>query len=59
MRNLWGTQDVADYLGVPIKTVYDWRAKGYGPMGRRVGKHVRYKPDDVERWFDSLGEGVV
>lgn len=50
---------MADYLGVPIKTVYDWRAKGYGPMGRRVGKHVRYKPDDVERWFDSLGEGVV
>lgn len=59
MRNLWGTQDVADYLGVPVKTVYDWRAKGYGPTGRRVGKHIRYKPDDVEEWFDSLTEGVV
>lgn len=59
IRNLWGTQDVADFLGVPVKTVYDWRAKGYGPKGRRVGKYIRYKPDDVEQWFDALAEGVI
>ena len=59
IRNLWGPQDVANYLGVPIGTVYQWRSRGDGPPGRRVGKHVRYKPDDVERWFDGLSEGVI
>ena len=59
IRNLWGPQDVAAYLGVPIGTVYYWRSNGGGPPGRRVGKYVRYKPDEVERWFEDLAEGVI
>ncbi len=54
MRNLWGPEDVADYCGVPVGTVYQWRKRGSGPPGRRVGKHVRFKPEDVEAWFDGL-----
>lgn len=53
-RNLWAPTDVATYLGVPLQTVYQWRHKGYGPTSRRIGKHLRYKPDDVEAWFDGL-----
>ena len=30
MQKLWGPQDVADYLGVPIGTVYQWRSRGTG-----------------------------
>ena len=52
IRNLWGPQEVANYFGVPIQTIYQWRHKGYGPPARRVGKHLRYKPDEVETWFD-------
>lgn len=59
IRNLWGPQDVADYLGVPINTVYQWRTRGSGPPGRRVGKHVRYRPEDVEAWFDCQPDGVI
>ncbi|TDD10591.1 DNA-binding protein [Saccharopolyspora terrae] len=59
MRNLWGTKDVADYLGVPQRTLYEWRLKGYGPTGRRVGKYIRYKPDDVESWFESQSEVLI
>jgi predicted DNA-binding transcriptional regulator AlpA len=44
---LWGVQDVADYLGVPVKTLYQWRQQNYGPKGRRVGRYLRYDPDDV------------
>lgn len=50
----WGPEDVAAYLGVSVKTVYGWRCTGYGPRGRRVGGHVRYDPDEVRAWFDSL-----
>ncbi|SDY71640.1 transcriptional regulator, AlpA family [Saccharopolyspora shandongensis] len=57
IRNLWGIGEVSAYLGVPAGTLYQWRTRGYGPPGRRVGKYVRYKPDDVERWFESLDEG--
>nr|WP_221219438.1 helix-turn-helix domain-containing protein [Prauserella isguenensis] len=45
--------DVADYLGIPKNTLYQWRSKGYGPTGRRVGKYVRYRADDVDAWFDN------
>ncbi|MYW71634.1 hypothetical protein Ae168Ps1_1625 [Pseudonocardia sp. Ae168_Ps1] len=54
MNKLWSIQDLADYLGVPVQTVYQWRKKDYGPRGVKVGKHVRFRPAEVERWLDSL-----
>lgn len=48
-------RDVADYLGVPVNTLYQWRTKGYGPEGRRIGKYVRYRPQDVETWVEQQG----
>lgn len=54
MRNLWSPDDVASYFGVPVQTVYQWRHKNYGPPCRKVGRHLRYKPEEVENWFNSL-----
>jgi excisionase family DNA binding protein len=51
---LWTVDDVAEYLGIPVKTLYDWRTRGYGPSGKRVGKYLRYKAQDVIAWFDAL-----
>ena len=51
--------DVAELLGVPIETVYQWRRKRTGPRGFRVGRHLRYDPDDVRAWVESLMEGAV
>lgn len=56
---LWGIKDVAEYLGIPEQTLYQWRTKGYGPPGRRVGKYVRYRADDVVEWFDRLPAEVA
>ena len=28
---LWSVQDVADYLGIPPRTLYNWRCRGIGP----------------------------
>lgn len=58
-RALWSVQDLADYLGVPVQTIYRWRKHEYGPPGRKMGKHVRYRPADVERWIDSLSGWVA
>ncbi|WP_405805806.1 helix-turn-helix domain-containing protein [Streptomyces sp. NBC_00210] len=48
--------DLADLLGVPIETVYQWRRKRTGPRGFRVGRHLRFDPEDVRRWVESLME---
>lgn len=53
MSKLWSINDVAEFLGIPVQTLYQWRTRNYGPPGRRVGKHVRYDPDQVRAWFDA------
>ncbi len=56
---LWGLKEVAEYLCIPVNTLYQWRHQGYGPKGRRVGRYVRYDPDDVRNWFKSLDDGAT
>ncbi|WP_405084496.1 helix-turn-helix transcriptional regulator [Microbispora sp. NBC_01389] len=47
---LWSVEDVAGFLGVPVATVYAWRHRRVGPKGRRIGRHLRYLPEDVRAW---------
>jgi excisionase family DNA binding protein len=48
---LLSPQQLADYLGVPVATVYRWRYESTCPRGIKVGKHVRYRQQDVEAWL--------
>ena len=45
--------ELADFLDVPIKTLYAWRCRGEGPVGFRVGRHIRYRWVDVEVWIED------
>jgi hypothetical protein len=56
---LWTVQDVADFLGVPVSTLHQWRYHGTGPAAFRVGKHLRYDPDVVRRWLVESCSGVA
>lgn len=47
------SQQLAEYLGVPVRTLDQWAYKGTGPTYRRVGKHRRYRWADVEKWLDD------
>jgi hypothetical protein len=29
---LWGVKDLAEYLGIPVQTIYQWRAKAMGRL---------------------------
>ncbi len=49
-EKLWTAQELADFFGVPLGTVYQWNSKRTGPRGIRVGKHVRYSRGEVDRW---------
>jgi excisionase family DNA binding protein len=56
VTEFFSTEGLARYLGVPAATVKAWRYKGTGPRGLRVGKHIRYRRTDVERWLDSQAD---
>jgi len=45
------TTDLAEWLGVSTATVYRWRYHGTGPVGYRVGRHVKFRLTDVEFWL--------
>lgn len=51
MEKLLSVEEVADYLGVPVNTLYQWRHKGTGPIAFRVGRFLRYDPSDVRQWL--------
>jgi excisionase family DNA binding protein len=55
---LWGVTEVAQYLNVRVQTVYSWRARGVGPVASRVGKHLRWDPDDVVAWVRQQKEAA-
>ena len=46
-------QELAEYLAVPVATIYQWRYRKEGPPGFRVGKHLRYRWSEVETWIES------
>jgi excisionase family DNA binding protein len=50
---LLSVAELADYLAVPQATLYQWRHRGEGPPGFRVGRHLRYRWSDVEDWIES------
>jgi len=52
-RRLLRPDELAALLGIPLATIYRWRSRGDGPCGIRVGRHVRYRTEDVERWLDE------
>ncbi len=50
---LHGEDHVATILGVRVKTLQAWRVRGAGPAFIRVGRLVRYRPSDLQRWIES------
>lgn len=47
---------VADYLGVSVPTIYDWRVAGKGPRAIKVGRHLKFAVSDVQAWVAAQRE---
>jgi excisionase family DNA binding protein len=58
-RALATPADVANYLGVPVKTLTEWRYRRKGPRWAPVGRHVRYRWEDVEKWLDEQAKAAA
>jgi excisionase family DNA binding protein len=55
---LMSLTDVSDMLSIPVHTLYRWRYRGDGPVGYRVGRHVRYLREAVEAWLEQRSTGA-
>ena len=43
--------EVAEVLGIPEKTLTEWRCRGIGPEYLKVGRYVRYRWSAVNAWL--------
>ena len=50
--------ELAGYLAVPVQTIYQWRHRGEGPPGYRIGRHVRYRWPDIQAWLKDQADGI-
>jgi predicted DNA-binding transcriptional regulator AlpA len=57
-RLLWPAE-VAEWLGVPVATLYAQRYRGDPPgsLGVRCGRHLRWDPADLEEWLEAQKAG--
>ena len=46
-------QEVSEYLGVTPNALYIMRCRSTGPRSSKVGREIRYRWADVERWIDQ------
>jgi len=53
---LLGPSDLAEWLGVPVATLYGWRHRGEGPPAVKVGRHLRWRRLDVDSWLAGQAE---
>jgi excisionase family DNA binding protein len=51
MAELLSIGETAAYLNVPVDTLRKWRSQGTGPRCAKLGKHLRYRQAEVDRWI--------
>ena len=52
-------EQVAEYLGLSVQTLYNMRLRGEGPVAHKWGGRsgpLRYRQADVEKWLEQNRE---
>jgi predicted site-specific integrase-resolvase len=47
-QDLLETVHAADALGLSPRTLEGWRRRGEGPPYLKIGRRVKYRPEDIE-----------
>jgi predicted DNA-binding transcriptional regulator AlpA len=50
---LWTEIQTAEFLAVAVKTLQAWRVRGGRPKFIKLGRSVRYRREDLERFLDE------
>jgi len=43
--------EVAEWLGLSVRTLQGWRVQGKGPAHGKLGRSVRYSPTAIQMWL--------
>jgi excisionase family DNA binding protein len=57
LRQLLKAEQVAVLFGLPKSTVFDYARRGVLPCVR-IGRRVRFRPQDIERFMDAGGKAL-
>ena len=53
MEHLLNTKELAEYLGLAVSTILQYRVDGNGPIYIKLGHLVRYRKSDVDEWLKA------
>jgi excisionase family DNA binding protein len=46
-------EELANWLQIKEQTIYRMRHDGHGPPGVKVGKQLRFRVSDIDRWWNQ------
>lgn len=52
------THDLADRYQVSVASVHQWLSKGTAPRSMKIGRHRRFRLDDVLSWEASRADSA-
>ncbi len=54
-EDLWSMARTALFFDLSVPTLYAQRTRNQmpGALGISVGRYVRFRPEDIERWLDE------
>lgn len=50
-------RETAAYLGSSVSALSQYRALGIGPLYFKIGKMVRYRISDIDKWLEDKKSG--
>lgn len=53
LEPLLSVEELSDYLGVPVRTLYDWRVDHRGPKAVHAGRALRYPESAIRAWIQE------
>ncbi len=56
MAELLTISETAAYLKVPVETLRKWRAQSRGPKAVKLGRHLRYRQEDIDQWVKEQAD---
>ena len=54
---LYSQTELEACTGIPARTWSQWRYRDKGPCYVKIGRHVRYRLEDVDTWLESRIQG--
>jgi hypothetical protein len=57
LLKLLDSPGLSEIIDVPQRTLDQWAYLGKGPAFIKIGKHRRYRPEDVDAWLDANRRG--